>query len=208
MSAGPQPRHLWFLDRHSAVRKCRTARALACRAKFKFSDRFEYRCKDTGNKHGLRQVPNKSKPTDRLLLADGTFEPTRVEHLSLLSFPRYRSHLLKQPLKSCRHGNTFIYFLLEFICSSEPRPVHSNVPAAGFRDKQTEKGTPIFFVSEPAFPSRFAQGRGERRDAKVRASRTRAPKMVATALNSLRRIRCGGARGAAGRHASSRLIEA
>lgn len=165
MSAGPQPRHVWVFGRRSVVRKCGTARALARKAKFRSPNRCENCCKDAGNEHGLRQVPHQPKPTDRLLFADGALEPTRRERLYLLSFPVCCPHLLKQSLKNCRQGNAFIYFLLESTCSSGPRPVHSNVPAAGFRDKQTEKGTPVFFVADLAFPSRIAHGRDEPRDA-------------------------------------------
>jgi hypothetical protein len=159
-----------------------------------------------------RSLINRSRRTDCFSRTELSNLPTESVY-NYYPSPVYRSHLLKQPLKSCRHGNTFIYFLLESICSSEPRPVHSNVPAAGFRDKQTEQGTPVFFVSDSAFPSRIAQGRGERRDAKAGDSRTRVPKMAANALNPLRRIRCGESVAAApaarpGRHASPQPIEA
>ncbi len=111
-----------------------------------------------------RSLTNRSRRTDcfsRMELSNIPAESVCNYYL----FPVYRPHLLKQPLKSHRQGISFIYFLLESTCSSGPRPVHSNVPAAGFRDKQTEKGTPVFFVADSAFPSRIAHSRGETRDA-------------------------------------------
>ena len=80
-------------------------------------------------------------------------------------FPRLLPPRSKTTIKKLSTRECFIYFLLESTCSSGPRLVHSNVPAAGFRDKQTEKGTPVFFVADLAFPSRIAHGRDEPRDA-------------------------------------------
>lgn len=144
-----------------------------------------------------RSLTNRSRRT-------GYFSRVEFSNLPAESVCHYylspvcRLHFLKQLIRSRRYGDIFIYFLLGSICPSGPRPTHWNVPAAGFRDKQTEKGTPVFFVSDSALPSRIARGRGDRRDAArdpKRARRRCLAKMSRSVLIPLRRRRSRGPAG-------------